>query len=352
MIWTVLLISISIDLRNYIFYNKRMKLQQLDAFLRQITPSEQYHLDHPGKLSRRYDFIPATRVGGNVMYEFSFDSVLKNENISIMKESRFTEIPLHHHKVIEINYIYSGQCTQIINGQKITLHTGDVCLLDRNTPHAILDIGADDIIITIDMRKKYFTDGFLQRLSTQGIVSKFLVNALQDNTNEKQFILFGTENSEELRWPLESMLCEYFNEDKSSEIIDAYMIIILAKLLKIYQQNHLANYKIDKSILILDILQYLEINYLTTNLCEAANHFNFNPTYFGNYIKKHTGKTFKELIIQKKLSASCYYLVNTNQPIYKIANEAGYENLGFFYKKFKEKYGVTPQEYRQQHFNC
>lgn len=329
-----------------------MKLQQLDSFLRQITKSEQYHLDNPEKLSRRYELIPTTKMSGSVMYEFSFDSVLKSENISIVKESRFAAIPLHRHKVIEINYIYSGQCTQIINGQKITLSTGDVCLLDRNTPHAIMETGKDDIIITIVMRKKYFTDGFLQRLSTQGIVSKFLVNALQDNTNEKQFIIFGTENSEELRWPLESMLCEYFSEDKSHEIIDAYMIIILAKLLKIYQQNHLANYKIDKSILILDILQYLDSNYLTTNLHEAANYFNFNSTYFGNYIKKLTGKTFKEIIIQKKLSTSCYYLVNTEQPIYKIANEVGYENLGFFYKKFREKYGVTPQEYRQLHLNC
>lgn len=285
------------------------------------------------------------------MYEFSFDSVLKNENISIMKESRFVAIPLHRHKVIEFNYIYSGQCIQIINGQKITLNAGDVCLLDRNTPHSILETGEDDIIITIDMRKKYFTDGFLQKLSTQGIISKFLVNAVQDNTNEKQFIIFGTDNSEELRWTLESMLCEYFSEDKSNEIIDAYMIIILSKLLKIYKQNHLANYKIDKSILILDILQYLEINYMTTTLHEAADHFNFNPTYFGNYIKKHAGKTFKELIIEKKLTASCYYLVNTDQPIYKIANEVGYENLGFFYKKFREKYGINPQEYRQLHVN-
>lgn len=328
-----------------------MKLHELDAYLRKITKSEQYHLDHPNELSHRYQDIATTIMDGKEMYEFSFNSVLKDENISMMKESRFAKIPLHCHKVIEINYIYSGQCTQIINGEKITLQTGDVCLLDRNTPHSIMETGENDIIITIDMRKKYFTDGFLQRLSSQGIISKFLVNAIQDNTERKQYIYFYTNNDEELRWTFDRMLCEYYDEDKSNEVIDAYMIIVLSKLLKIFKQHHFSNYKVDKSVLILDILQYLEINYMTTSLAEAAEHFNFNPTYFGNYIKKNTGKTFKELIIQKKMTTACYYLVNTDTPIYQIAEEVGYENLGFFYKKFKDKYDVTPQEYRDLYQN-
>lgn len=323
-----------------------MKLHELDPYLRNLTKSEQYHLDHPQELSKRYQDIETTIIDGKEVYEFSFNSVLLDENISIMKESRFTRIPLHCHKVIEINYVYSGQCTQIINGEKLILQTGDVCLLDRNTPHEIMETGKDDILISIDMRKKYFTDGFLQRLSSQSIISKFLVNAIQDNTERKQYIYFHTENDQELRWTFERMICEYYNEDKSKEVIDAYMIIILSKLLRIFKQQHFSNYKVDKAILILDILQYLEMNFLTTSLAEAAKHFNFNPTYFGNYIKKNTGKTFKELLIQKKMTMACYYLINTDTPIYQIAEDVGYENLGFFYKKFKETYDVTPQEYR------
>lgn len=323
-----------------------MKKEELDDYLRKITKSEQYHLNHPGELSNRYKGIGTAVIDGREMYEFSFNSVLKDENISIMKESRFTEIPLHRHKVIEINYVYSGECTQMINGEQVLLHTGDVCLLDRNTPHSIVETGQDDIIITIDMRKKYFTDGFLQRLSTQGIISKFLVNAIQDNTAKKQYMIFYTNNDGDLRDIMERMLCEYYGEEKLNEVIDAYMIIILSRLLKIFKQNHFSNYKVDKSVLILDILQYLETNYMTVSLTSAAEHFNFNPAYFGNYIKKYTGKTFKELIIQKKMTTACYYLVNTDIPIYEIAGEIGYENLGFFYKKFKERYGTTPQEYR------
>ncbi|MBE5993231.1 MAG: AraC family transcriptional regulator [Paenibacillaceae bacterium] len=30
----------------------------------------------------------------------------------------------------------------------------------------------------------------------------------------------------------------------------------------------------------------------------------------------------------------------------EFANEAGYENISFFYQKFQEHYGCSPQEYR------
>lgn len=340
-----------IDLRFSTFYNKAMNIHELEPFLRKITKSEQYHLDNPDQLSPRYAQIKRIKHGDKEMFEFTFESLLRDENISIMKESRFTEIPLHCHKQIEINYVYSGQLTQCINDQKITLNTGDVCLLDRNTPHSIMKTGENDIIITIDMRKKYFTDGFLQKLSSQGIISKFLVNAIQDNTEKKQHIIFHTEDDEELRWMFQRMICEYYSEDKSHEVIDAYMIIILSKLLKIFKQSHFSDYKEHHSVLILDILQYLETNYMNVTLSDAAETFNFNPTYFGNYIKKYTGKTFKELIIQKKMTMACYYLVNTDMPIYQIVEEVGYENLGFFYKKFKDKYDITPQEYRDLYKN-
>lgn len=41
-------------------------------------------------------------------------------------------------------------------------------------------------------------------------------------------------------------------------------------------------------------------------------------------------------------------LINTHQPIDEIARQSGYQNLTFFYKKFKELYDCSPKEYRQK----
>ena len=87
---------------------------------------------------------------------------------------------------------------------------------------------------------------------------------------------------------------------------------------------------------------------MTCTLISTASHFNFHPNYLSALIKKSTGKSFKELIQAQKLTRSSILLTNSNMPIYEIASEIGYQNLSFFYKKFKDYYGITPNEYRQK----
>ena len=97
-----------------------MTNQQLETFLFQYTESEQRHLrEQPPQLSPRYRNIPKVVYNGREMYQFNFGSLLKNRSVCVNKESRFTVIPEHIHSVIEFLYVYSGHCTQIINGQSI-----------------------------------------------------------------------------------------------------------------------------------------------------------------------------------------------------------------------------------------
>lgn len=325
-----------------------MQVSELNSFLRKLTDSEKTHkLNKSDDLSKRYDLIKTTIINNKKVYEFSFDSILSDDTISIIKESRFTHIPLHRHKVIEINYIYSGQCTQIINDKKIVLNTGDVCILDRNTLHEVLSLEENDIVITIDMRKSFFTNGFLHKISPRGIIAKFLTQALSENNGYKSYLLFRNENDSELRMFFERLLCQYFSNNKQKEVIDAWMTIILSRLIQYRDsKQYLESNNKDFSKMI-QILQYLERNYKTVSLTQAAKQFGYNSNYFSNYLKEHTGHTFQDLIMIKKLSEFCFYLVNSEEPIYKLIMDQGYENQGYFYKKFYEAYNMTPYEYRK-----
>ena len=99
-----------------------MTNQQLETFLFRYTESEQRHLrEQPPQLSPRYRNIPKVVYNGREMYQFNFGSLLKNRSVCVNKESRFTVIPEHIHSVIEFLYVYSGHCTQIINGQSIQI---------------------------------------------------------------------------------------------------------------------------------------------------------------------------------------------------------------------------------------
>lgn len=49
------------------------------------------------------------------------------------------------------------------------------------------------------------------------------------------------------------------------------------------------------------------------------------------------------------MTMACFYLMSSSAPIYEIATRVGYENLGFFFRKFREIYGMNPKEYRDFH---
>lgn len=42
-----------------------------------------------------------------------------------------------------------------------------------------------------------------------------------------------------------------------------------------------------------------------------------------------------------------FYLINTDLPVYEIANRVGYDNLGHFYRKFEALYQMKPLMYRK-----
>ena len=325
-----------------------MNLKQLESKLTNLTPNERSHRAHPERLSSRYDQIDKTIVDGQELYIFKFDSIMNQHNICLNQESRFTSIPKHIHSVIELNYVYRGKMTQLINGKEITLHQGDVCILDLNTAHEILPLSENDIVITIDMRKKYFTASFLSRLSTQGLVSRFLINALLESQNKQQHMIFYSHPDINIHFIVQQLLCEYYDSRIcSDEVMDAYMIILFSQLLRMYQKQPVSTSSedSDNEILLL-ILRYMESNYQTVTLHSVAELFGFHPNYLSAYIKKHTGVTFKELIITHRILQAGFFQKNTNLSVAEIARKVGYENQGFFYKKFQNYYHMSPIDYR------
>ena len=185
-----------------------MNRQQLEDFLFQYTDSEQRHLcEQPPQLSPRYRNIPKVVYNGREMYQFNFGSLLKNRSVCVNKESRFTVIPEHIHSVIEFLYVYSGHCTQIINSQSIQMAQGDICMLDTHVPHSIQPLGKNDIVITIEMKKEYLTQGFLQRLGNNGIINGFLINALSSDAAHDQYLLFHNRKETPIHSAIQSILC-------------------------------------------------------------------------------------------------------------------------------------------------
>ena len=75
---------------------------------------------------------------------------------------------------------------------------------------------------------------------------------------------------------------------------------------------------------------------------------NYDIYWLSREIKKRTGKTYKELLQTKRMNQAVYLLSSSTLPVADVIESVGYDNTSYFYRKFKEKYGVSPKEYREQ----
>ncbi|RIX52472.1 response regulator [Paenibacillus nanensis] len=83
-------------------------------------------------------------------------------------------------------------------------------------------------------------------------------------------------------------------------------------------------------------------------LKDIAQHFSFSPSYLGFLIKEKSGHTFNELLVQVRMEKACELLKEPGVKIYEIADQVGYRYLPYFSRQFKEKFGMTPLEYRKK----
>ena len=78
----------------------------------------------------------------------------------------------------------------------------------------------------------------------------------------------------------------------------------------------------------------------------CASELNLSANYFGDLIKKETGKSANEYIHLKLIDAAKTKIFDANKSVSEIAYELGFKYPQHFTRVFKQHTGVTPHEYR------
>ncbi len=78
----------------------------------------------------------------------------------------------------------------------------------------------------------------------------------------------------------------------------------------------------------------------------CAEQMNLSPNYFGDMIKKETGKTALEYIHLKIMDMAKEKIMDKTKPLNEIAYELGFKYPQHFTRAFKSNTGCTPNEYR------
>jgi len=78
----------------------------------------------------------------------------------------------------------------------------------------------------------------------------------------------------------------------------------------------------------------------------CASELNLSANYFGDLVKKETGKTALEYIQEKVIDLAKERLFDQSKSVSEVAFEMGYKYPQHFTRLFKQRVGVSPQEYR------
>ncbi|MFS0724781.1 response regulator transcription factor [Paenibacillus sp. 1P07SE] len=94
--------------------------------------------------------------------------------------------------------------------------------------------------------------------------------------------------------------------------------------------------------------RYIQDHLGEASLQSIAAHVYLNPSYLSKIYKLETGEGISDYLFRLKMEQAARQLTSSHQKIYEIAAGLGYLKTSYFIKVFKEKYGLTPQEYREK----
>jgi len=78
----------------------------------------------------------------------------------------------------------------------------------------------------------------------------------------------------------------------------------------------------------------------------CAGELNLSANYFGDLIKKETGKTAQEYIQSKVIDVAKEKIFDQSKSISQIAHALGFKYPQHFTRLFKQRVGHSPNEYR------
>ena len=144
------------------------------------------------------------------------------------------------------------------------------------------------------------------------------------------------------------------NIDKhSKKLIVSNIELFLNYCIRFYDRQFITRDNVHKGIL--ERFETLLNEYYQTDkpqsiglpsVAYCAGELNLSASYFGDLIKKETGKTAQEYIQEKLIDVAKEKIFNINKSVSEVAYELGFKYPQHFTRLFKQKVGYTPNEYR------
>lgn len=268
---------------------------------------------------------------------------------TIRPNTRFISFPKHSHNYVEIIYMCSGSQRHVINDTaEVVLKTGEILLLNQHASHQIDAAGFDDIAINLIVLPQFFNTA-IEMIGSDNKISQFIFSGLAGKGHEISYMHFNVADVLPVQNLMENLIWSVVNKQPNRRNINQItMGLLFLQLLGLTDCLITGEPDTVANTIVMSAMTEIEQNYANASLNNVAKRCNVSAAYVSSTVKDATGKTFKEHLMEKRLTKAALLLKNTALSVGDIIVMVGYENTSYFYRIFTEKYGMSPKSYRKK----
>ncbi len=253
------------------------------------------------------------------------------------------DVPWHWHDEWEFAIVSEKEAEFLLENRKIPLKTGDGIFINTRALHGAVGNG------------RLHSAVFHQRLvggNTESIFWQQLVQPLLLDEGLRYLIL-----RQEVEWEVrvlsefEAAWQDMKNEPEDFENEIRYHI---SKAMRIIVENcdftetKLSAQELEEADRIRKMLDYIEAHYKDEiTLQDISDTVSVSTSACLRCFKKTLGVSPMQYVKQYRIRKAADLLENTNMTARDIALDCGFNDVSYFTKTFRERYGCTPGEYRK-----
>ena len=302
-----------------------------------ITMEEQAILDGQNSIDRSiYMADGRDVVNGTKLLE-------SGKLITVRPHTRFVDFPVHTHDYVEMVYMCCGTTTHLIDGQEILLREGELLLIGQNTRQEIRKAGERDVAVNFIIRPEFFSGTLPYLGNEESPLRTFLVDCLRYST-ESRYLHFQVADILPVQNLVENLLWNLISPVPNKRGVNQMTMGLL--FLQLTNHTERLQFQSPEQEAIWGVLRYVEENYAHGTLTEAAALVHYDFAWLSREIKRFTGKTYTELVQERRLTQAAWMLRNTRERVADIALAVGYENISYFHRIFSTRFGQSPKKYR------
>lgn len=269
----------------------------------------------------------------------------------------------HFHDFYEFLIVLEGSLSQQIEGKEHPYAEGYSCLINRSLLHKesfnqatkVLFLGFS-IEFLMNLLHVNHSAYFAEENKIQETCFYHFINDDISNPGRKAYLdfiptLHNTRPQETLHQLTDSLISALmFPKFGSTYMVNGLLCTILQYICD-PKNYHCTCTELDNSsdyLLFSRVEHLLEENDGRISRAELSRKLNYSSDYLNRIMNKYTGMCLHDYGMKFCMKKAAQYLSATDEPIVSIMAKLSFSNRTYFYKLFKEYYGMTPKEYRRK----